>query len=111
MPLAPNSAPPACPVKLRSKGSKTNLFHWGFLRLSKRSEDPDIGPEAKRRFIRLWRIPALGVEDAEARCPACPAVPREIHVNEERSSFHWGSSGRWYWGGISNYSTGTYPID
>ena len=25
--------------------------------------------EAKRRFIRLWRVPPLGVEDAAQRCP------------------------------------------
>jgi len=25
--------------------------------------------EAKRRFIRLWRVPPLGVEDAAERCP------------------------------------------
>jgi len=30
-----------------------------------------------------------------------PRLPREIHVNEERSEFHRGRSGRSYWGGIS----------
>jgi len=25
--------------------------------------------EAKRRFIRLWRIPPIGIKDAAMRCP------------------------------------------
>ncbi len=32
-------------------------------------------------------------------CSSClPRLPCEIHVNEERSEFHRGSSGRWYRG-------------
>jgi hypothetical protein len=72
----PSLTPYACPVKLQSKGSKTNLFHWGLPRVSKRSEDPAL------------------------RDPIYPAVPCEIHDNEERSVFHWGRSGRSYWGGM-----------
>jgi len=38
---------------------------------------PPLGVEAKRRFIRLWRVPPLGVEDAAERCPACPVAPED----------------------------------
>jgi hypothetical protein len=62
----PSLTPYACPVKLQSKGSKTNLFHWGLPRVSKRSEDPAL------------------------RDSIYPAVPCEIHDNEERSAYFTG---------------------
>jgi predicted AAA+ superfamily ATPase len=35
-------------------------------------------------------------------------VPCEIHVNEERSEFHWGSSGRWCWGNLRTIKGAIY---
>jgi len=43
--------------------------------------------EAKRRFIRLRRIPSLGVEDAAVRCPVEPGSPREIYFCNSEAYF------------------------
>jgi len=45
---------------------------------------PFFPPERRPLWAGGWK----GKKNPEN--PACPAVPCEIHANEERSTFHWG---------------------
>jgi len=53
-------------------------------------------PQAREIVMRCLCVRSFN--PCNLRLPCLPRLPCEIHVNEERSEFHRGSFGKWYWG-------------